>query len=57
MRVRIQLVPSGDGWGVEVKTAWWLSWRWVESFYGDNAEQLALAYARRLKRPTIVEVE
>jgi hypothetical protein len=57
MRVRIRLLPLGATWAVEVKDSWLLKWREVERFGGDNAEQLALAYARRLKRPTIVEVE
>jgi hypothetical protein len=57
MRVRIRLLPLGATWAVEVKDSWLLKWREVERFGGDKAEQLALAYARRLKHPTIVEVE
>ena len=57
MRVRIRLSPLGGTWYVECKSASYLDWREVERFSGDNAERLALEYARRLKYPTIVEVE
>ena len=57
MKVRIRLLPFGRNWVVEVKESWFLSWREVERFGGDNAEKQALAYANRLKHPTIIEIE
>lgn len=57
MRVRIVRLPRFDGWAVEKKYWWEIWWTTADSFYGDNAEELAIKYARSLKYPCIVEIE
>lgn len=55
MRVRIRRDPK-DIWLVEEKQWWDFSWRYVESFYGDNSEKRAIEFSRKLIDPVIIEI-
>jgi len=58
MRVRIREDHREDHWWVEY-TEWWMlgKWQHVDVFIGDNAMHRALACAKRVKNPNIIEVE
>lgn len=57
MRVRIREDHREDSWWVEY-TEWYLvSWVTVDVFIGDDAMHRALACAKRVKKPNIIEVE
>ncbi len=56
MRVRIIQAPGGNGWRVEKKNWWNFGWEYEKSFYGVDSEKQAIAYAKRLKNPIIIEI-
>jgi hypothetical protein len=57
MKVRIREDYREDSWWVEY-TEWYLvNWVTVDVFIGDNAMHRALACAKRVKNPNIIEVE
>jgi hypothetical protein len=57
MRVRIREDHREDHWWVEY-TEWYLvNWVTVDTFLGKDAMHRALACAKRVKNPNIIEVE
>jgi hypothetical protein len=57
MRVRIREDYRANHWWVEY-TKWYLvNWVTVDVFIGSDAMNKALACAKRVKKPNIIEVE
>lgn len=55
MRVRIKKCAD-DLWVVESKKWYDISWQYEKCVVNDNAEKLALEYARNLLDPVIIEL-
>jgi hypothetical protein len=55
MRVRIKKCAD-DLWVVESKKWYDISWKYEKAVFNDNAEKLALEYARNLLDPVIIEL-
>jgi hypothetical protein len=58
MKVRIRKRPTTtyESWYVEVRKWYYLDWRVVEQFDGDDAEEKAMGYAKEYANPQIREV-
>ena len=58
MRVRIKQDPFKAGvWDVQTKHWWSFGWVSCESYWGSDAQELALKAAVLLHRPNTIEVE
>lgn len=55
MRIRIRMSPDKD-WVVETKRWYNFGWRYEKMFFGDDAYERALFYARALQHPTFEEI-
>jgi len=56
MKVRIKEDPRGNMWWVEYKYWFMPYWKSLEVYIGKGCQEEAIETAKRLKRPSIIEV-
>ena len=59
MRVRIRQEPNEqyEKWIVETKKWYQFEWAWVDSCFGDNAEERAKELAKQHAFPRVIELK